>query len=54
MDDVVWWVINNLFTFSLWLLIEEEGRKVAVVLWFLAIFLSIFILIKSGASDDKD
>ena len=52
MDDVAWWITNNIFTFMLWMLLDSEGRKVAIGLWVLMIILSIFLLTRTRVDND--
>lgn len=54
MEDVIWWVVNTIFTAILWLLLDEEGEKVATVLWVITVVMLITLLIKVGSSDDED
>jgi hypothetical protein len=44
MDDILWWLTNNAFLFVFWLLVDEDGRTVAKIIWSLSIvFLICFI-----------
>jgi hypothetical protein len=52
MDDIVWWVVNTIFTAILWLLLDEEGEKVATVLWITTIVVLISLLIKVWSNDE--
>ena len=53
MEEIVWWLTNSIFSFCLWLLIDEEGRSVAKIIWSLYIVFLVYLLLK-GDWDGKN
>jgi hypothetical protein len=52
--DILWWVVNEIFTLFLWLWLDETGREIAIPLWIALLTVMFIAMIKLWSYDDKD
>jgi len=53
MEEVVWWMTNTIFTWMLWITLDNSGRKTALVFWLIVLPVIFYFIIKLGEKNDQ-